>query len=131
MRSRAVLQMQLAAALCYIGEIPTEDAKALGDEGILSLFQFDHYPIAKEHGGPDASWNLKPRFILNHREKTKSDQKFSAKLRRVTKEQEAFRARMLAKSGQGDAPPRPKSRLQSRGFDKRYKKTFSRGTVLR
>lgn len=108
--------MQLAAALCWIGEISSDDAKALGDEGVISLFQFDHYPIAKEHGGPDESWNLKPRFIKDHREKTTKDQKFSAKLRKVTKEQEQFRARMLAKTGQGNAPPKPKSRIRSRGF---------------
>jgi hypothetical protein len=123
--------MQLAAALCVIGGIPTEDAKAMGEEGVLSLFEFDHYPLAKEHGGPDAHWNLYPRFIKDHRKKTTKDQKFSAKLRRVTTQQEDFRRRMLAKAGQADPPPKHQSRIKSAGFDKRWRKKMNGNVIPR
>lgn len=62
---------------------------------IVSLFQFDHYPIRHEAGGPAEPWNLVPRLIAVHRIKTKKDAGEIAKIRRITPAQEEFRARML------------------------------------
>lgn len=65
-------------------------------EQIVSLFQFDHYPIRHEAGGPDAPWNLVPRFLMEHRVKTsKIDMPEIAKIRRITKAEEEFRKRLL------------------------------------
>jgi len=130
-RAYIPLTEQLAAALIQIGEIPHEHAKKMTPAQIRSLFHLDHWPIAKVDGGPDKAWNLTWRLIKAHRRKTATiDQRDQTKARHLMPEQEAFRQRMLSKTGQASPPPRPTSRLQGRGFDKRYKKTF-RGAVLR
>lgn len=79
-RAHITLKTKLAAALCQmlrpnaegvlVPVIPYEDAKLMSEEQVLSLFHFDHYPIRKENGGPDSHWNLTPRPIPEHREKT-------------------------------------------------------------
>lgn len=79
---------------------------------IISLFQFDHCPIRHEAGGPDEPWNLEPRLIVPHRVKTATiDAPEIAKIKRVTKDQEQFRAMLLLKD-RGEA--KPKSRWGSR-----------------
>lgn len=105
------LKTRLAAALCQMLR-PNEDgvlervishdeAKALTPEEILSKFHFDHYPIRHEMGGPSEPWNLVPLPVSDHRNKTaKIDIPQIAKGKRIDKDQQAFRAKMLAKSGQ-------------------------------
>lgn len=121
-RDHIPLKVKLAAALCVIGEIPYLHAKRMTPEQVLSLFQWDHWPFpkGKPYNGPDAHWNLSPRLIKAHREKTATvDQPLFAKTRRVTAENEEFRRKMLAKAGQPTAPaPRskPKRKIKSRGF---------------
>lgn len=76
--------------------IPWDDSKLMTAAQIASLFQFDHYPIRHEAGGPAEPWNLVPRLIAAHRVKTaKIDIPEAGKIKRVSREQEEFRARML------------------------------------
>lgn len=99
--------------------IPHEHARLMTADQIISLFHFDHYPLCKADGGPDEPWNLEPRPIREHREKTaKVDVPQMAKTRRVVKSHEDFRRRLLAKDA---GEPREKSRwpkrpLRSRPF---------------
>lgn len=93
---------KLASALLQIkgddGQalIPWEDAKLMTAEQIISLFQWDHYPFRHEAGGPAEAWNLVPRFIREHREKTaKIDAPEIAKIKRISPAEEEFRQRLL------------------------------------
>jgi hypothetical protein len=80
--------------------IDHETAKTLTAAQIISLFHFDHYPIAVWMDGSDEPWNLVPKPIMEHRVKTaKYDTPASAKADRVTEDQERFRQKMLAKAG--------------------------------
>jgi len=72
-----------------------DHAKLMSSTQIVSLFQFDHYPIRHEAGGPDEAWNLVPRLIVPHREKTKKDVGEIAKIKRISKAEEEFRRRLL------------------------------------
>lgn len=103
------LKEKLAAALRVVGEIPFEHAQQLTADQIISLFQFDHYPIphAEPFNGPDVHWNLVPMLIAPHREKSaKHDTPEIAKTRRVSAAHEEFCRRILAKGGQCEAPPK-------------------------
>lgn len=81
-----------------------EHAKLLSADQIVSLFVWDHYPIRHEAGGPDEPWNLRPMLIRAHRDRTaKVDIPEIAKIKRVTRAQEEFRARLLAKD-RGEEP---------------------------
>ena len=113
-RKEIGLQTKLAAALLALGKIDYGHAKQMTAKQICSLYSFDHYPIRYAEGGPTEPWNLVPRLIPEHREKTaKVDVPQIAKARRLSQEQEAFRRRLLAKD-RGD--PRPASRWPKRKF---------------
>jgi hypothetical protein len=99
--------------------IPHDHAKLMTADQIISLFQFDHYPLRKEAGGPDEPWNLEPRPIREHRVKTATiDVPQVAKNRRVTKAQAEFQRRLLAKDAgePREASRWPKRKLRSRPF---------------
>lgn len=117
----ALLTMRVEENGKLVPFIDHETAKKLTADQIISLFNFDHYPIAKWMGGCDEPWNLRPMPIMPHREKSaKYDTPNSAKADRVTEEHERFRKVMLAKSGQGEAPQKPRSRLrkpEGHGYD--------------
>lgn len=126
-RDHIPLKTQLAAALCQIGEIPYEHAKGLTPEQVLSLFHLDHgifHAWEVSPGEYDKHWNMRFRFIAEHREKTKTDIKIIAKTKRLTKSNEEFRARLLAKA---DGEPTrtkqkrnwPSSKIPSRPFPSR------------
>ena len=118
------LKTRLAATLCQMLRPNAEgklervvdyrSAKAMTEDQVLSLFHFDHDPIPKHRDGPDAHWNLTPRPIPEHREKTaRIDAPEAAKDKRVVERQAEFRRKMLAKAGQTeDAPP---SQRQKKG----------------
>ena len=113
---------RLAATLCHmlrpdekgnlVPIIDHESAKNMTEDQILSVFNFDHYPVAKSLGGPDEHWNLTPRPIIEHRTKSaKIDTPMAAKVVRVTRKQAEFRQKMLAKIGQADPIPKKGRRL--------------------
>lgn len=109
-RSHISLKTKLASALLTLGDyqvdpatgrtrwmrfIPYLDAQLMTADQIISLFAFDHYPQRKADGGPDEPWNLEPRMIRAHREKTaKVDVPEMAKSKRILRKQEAHLERM-------------------------------------
>jgi hypothetical protein len=128
-RDHISFKTKLAAALCsllHVDEegrlvpiIPHEDAKNMHEDQILSLFHFDHFPIAKAFDGPETHWNLRPLLIKEHRVKTATkDAKEIAKGRRITKHNEEFRRKVLAKAfGELEqTSSKPKKKIQSAGF---------------
>jgi hypothetical protein len=64
------LTTQLASALLALGHVPYNDAKQMSAQQVISLYHFDHFPIPRAEGGPDEHYNLVPRLIAAHREKT-------------------------------------------------------------
>lgn len=85
---------------------------------VLSLVQWDHYPRRKSEGGTDDFFNLVPRAILEHREKTaKIDIPEIAKNKRLDEEHREFQRRILLK-GSGE-PSKPPSRWPKRKFPKK------------
>jgi hypothetical protein len=91
-------KIRLASALLALGDIPYEHAKSMSADQIISLYQFDHYPIRKRDGGPFMPWNLVPRLIAAHRHKTSTyDQPQIAKDRRLQAKQALHDERMAAK----------------------------------
>jgi len=125
-RDHIPLKTQLAAALSQLAEIPYEHARAMSADQIISLFHRDH-GIFHAWGGADEHWNLRFRLIADHREKTKIDVGIIAKAKRLTKAQEAFRARMLAKQTGGDiAPSQSRRSWPSMSFPKSSRKLPSR-----
>lgn len=98
------MRIKLAATLLQMRDelgqllIPYEHAKKMSPEQIISLFQFDHYPIPAAEGGPDRPWNLMPRLIAAHRDKTRrEDVPRIAKNKRVKGKHEAHVERMRLK----------------------------------
>jgi hypothetical protein len=96
---------KLAAALLQMRDgltggrlIPYDHAKKMTARQIISLFEYDHYPIAKSEGGPDEPWNLRPMLIPAHRERTrKHDLPRIAKNKRVRARHERHLERMRTK----------------------------------
>ena len=75
---------EVTGKCCRVNLIPYEDSKRMTADQIISLFAFDHYPQRKADGGPDEPWNLEPRLIQAHREKTaKVDVPEMAKSKRI------------------------------------------------
>lgn len=119
---------RLASALLALGLVEYEHAKAMGRENFLSLFHFDHGIL---HGVEvnDEFWNLTPRLIPPHREKSKADTGIVAKVKRMARATSEAQARLLAKATGQDAPEprRRKVKIKSRGFQKGYRPIRSRG----
>ena len=122
-RRHISLRTKLASALCQmmrpdengklVRVIDHETAKALTEDQVLSIFAYDHDPIPKHRDGPDTHWNLVPRPIPEHREKTaKVDVPGAAKDKRIMERQAEFRRKMLAKAGQDE--PSPPTQRQKR-----------------
>ena len=119
-RKSIPLKTKLAAALLTMrrpndaGEleliISHDHAKLMSDDQIISLFHFDHYPIPHAHGGPDEAWNLEPRPIAEHREKTATvDQPMMAKVDRIVK-REAGKTKPPQIQSRGFTPAKPQRR---------------------
>ena len=115
-RRHIPLETKLAATLLQLGHVEYDHAKAMTAAQICSLYAFDHYPIRAVDGGPDEPWNLVPRLIRAHRDKTaKIDQPAIAKDRAIARREEEFRRRLLAKDrGEPRSQSRwPKRKMQS------------------
>lgn len=105
----------------FVRVISYTEAKTMTADQIIARFHFDH-GVAHVHEGPAEPWNLTPLPIADHRVKTATiDVPRIAKGKRITKDQEEFRRRLLAKDrGEPKAPSKWGSRkLQSRGFERR------------
>lgn len=128
-RAHISLKEKLAAALCQmlcddgtgklVPVIPYDDAKRMTADQVLSLWRWDHYPVRHADGGPDKHFNLVPRLIREHREKTaKVDVPQIRKADRIRRADDAAVNRLLARDA---GEPRQRSRwpsrkIQSRGF---------------
>lgn len=132
-RGHIRFQTLLAAALGQLGGIPHEHRKALTEKQILSLFQRDHDPIPVHIEEINEHWNIQWMLRPDHKFKTaKSDIPMLRKGDRIAAEHQEFINRLLAKSSQADAAPKPKSKwgtrkLQSRGFQRTEKSNATRG----
>lgn len=151
------LKEQLAAALRQLGDIPWEDARKMDADQVISLYHCDHgiFKTWEESPGEfDKHWNLTFRFIGAHREKTKGDVKIIRKADRVSEAHADHTARMAAKAGvppmamaafekaleicadfkrtaRREARPKPKAKIQSRGFAKGKRKMQSRNSFAK
>lgn len=134
-RAHIGLKTKLCSALCqlvrydetnaeFVKIIPHDRAKLMTEDEILSVYEWQHYPIPKAHDGPDTHWNLQPMVKAAHREVTaKIDIPMIAKGKRIQRANEEAVRRLLAKDrGEPKAKSRwPQGRkLQSRStFEKR------------
>jgi hypothetical protein len=84
--------------------IPRDEAKQMTAESIVSRFDFDHVELYALGGSIHPS-NLVPRPRAEHREKSRKDTSVVAKVKRLSKDQEDFRSRVLAR-----APGEPRAR---------------------
>jgi hypothetical protein len=116
---------RLAAALaCLLPPMRRDELrryKATADD-VLSLFHFDHIELHALNGS-DAWWNLDPKMVGPHREKSRQDTAIVAKVKRLSAEHEDFRRRVLSPIKRASKPKSkwPKRKLQSRGFPRRRK----------
>ena len=103
------LRTKYASALLALGDIPYEHAKLMSEEQICSLYELDHN-IRKAEGGTDDFWNLRPRLIAAHREKTRRDIPEIWHNKRARNLQEAHKLRMADKEAGMSARPASKWR---------------------
>lgn len=117
-RPHVSLRVKLAAALLTIvrpdenGElrrvISHADAQKMTADQIISLYNFDHWPIRFADGGCSEPWNLEPRPIIEHRRKTaKKDVPEMKKARKIAKRRAADtlpRVQVMGDLATGPAP---------------------------
>src|SRR5258706_15812430 len=76
---------KLAAALaCLLPPMRRDELRRLHakTEDVLSLFEFDHV-VLHAHDGSDEWWNLDPKYVAAHREKSRRDTSIVAKVKRL------------------------------------------------
>lgn len=110
--------------------ISHDEAKMLTAHQIVSLFDFDHYPIEERDGGPAVAWNLTPRLKPEHRKKTGADAKRRAKGKRLQKAQAAHVEAIAAKASEFPARTRQKSVMPGSRASK-YKRKLNGKVELR
>jgi hypothetical protein len=141
-RKHIPLKTKLAAALCQMLRpnadgrlepvIDHESSKAMTEDQVLSVFNWDHYPVPKHRDGSDAHWNLTPRPIIEHRRKSATiDTPGAAKDARLSTKQSAFRSRMLAKLGRAEESKQTKAGRPIDGSKSSPWKKKINGTVER
>lgn len=128
-RGHVSYKTKLVAALCQMryevdGKLELilthEDAKALSEDQILSIFHWDHDPIPHAEEGEDTHYNLVPKLIPGHKKKTATvDVPGIAKRKRVATGH-IEHTRTLA-TPRDQRPPK-QSRWGSRPFQKREKR---------
>jgi hypothetical protein len=141
-RKKPTMAEKLDAALLALMEAKgldydREAVKGLPAGAVASWFEVDHYPIPVANGGSNHPTNLVPRLKAEHREKTaRKDIPMIAKGKRISKDHEAFRQRMLAKlqtdvdaiTPSGGNPK--KAKIRSGGFSKTHRRKLD-GSVVR
>jgi len=108
------LPEKLAATLaCLLSQEVRDDLRSrkVPAPEVLSLFHFDHI-ILHSFGGSDEWWNLDPKLVKPHQEKSKIDTKIAAKAKRIDKKWIPFKEAILA----GRKPPKRISRWPKRKF---------------
>lgn len=143
-RDYVSLETKLAAALLALGHIPHCDAGLMTADQIISLYEFDHYPIRHADGGSNHPSNLRPLGIMEHRKKTAEvDAPAIAKGRRLRGNEALHRAHMASKAGNYKlaaeilaTAPKPgrlkaKKKIPSRPFGKVHRPLRSRSSFER
>ena len=136
-REHISLKTKLASALLTLGHVDYSHAKGMTADQIISLYAWDH-GILHAIEPNDSFWNLTPRLIAEHREKSKRDTAIVAKSKRILRKQEAHLLRMGMDMVSGvivDSPrrktpwameavkwPATKRRIPSRPFPKNKRK---------
>ncbi len=116
---------RLAAALSRL--LPPEQEKELRErrvsaKAIIALFHNDHI-VLHALDGSDLWWNLDPKIIAPHLEKSRRDTSIVAKVRRIEKEPEKWRS--LSGPKQSPAPSRRrKVKIRNRGFQQGQKRKW-------
>lgn len=122
-RKEPTLKAKLAAAVRELLGIPFEHAQLMTEDQMLSLIQWDHilyHSQNRDDPDVDSHWNLDPLTIKGHRIKTaKKDVPQIAKTKRIAKDTEEFRRRLL--TPRDERPPK-QSRWGKRPFPQRRKK---------
>ncbi len=77
-----------------------EEAKQLGAERVIGMFDRDHDPIKHEDGGPDLHFNLTWTLRPQHRIKSAQQQRQKKRDRKIT-ETNAKHAAAMTNKGQG------------------------------
>ncbi len=124
-RSYVPLPERLAATLaCLLSQEQRDDLRRrkVKAEGVISLFHFDHV-IFHAHGGAAKWWNLDPKLVAEHREKTaKIDVPAIAKSKRIRRANDEFFRRLLAKS-EGVPPHNSTHKLTRKWANRKFPKT--------
>lgn len=132
-RKRLTLKTKLASAIRELFKVNYEHAKLMSEDQMLSLVNYDH-GILYATDPIDEHWNLTPRMILPHREKSRRDTGIIAKAKRIDDKEAAHKERVELKTFMGEMqahsfatdckPSRwAKGRkMQSRKFQKRGKR---------
>lgn len=125
-RAHISFKTKLVAALCQMRHevdgkweliLNHAEAKALSEDQILSLFQWQHGVIPHGEGGPDTHFNIEPMLIQAHRKVTREvDIPGIAKRKRVATAHTEHERTMSTPRDQRPAKP---SRWGSRPFQKR------------
>jgi len=132
-RKSIPLKTKLAALLAIHLGIPYPHRKLMTEDQVLSLVEWDHHPILWEtlHPDRDLFWNIVPRGIRAHREKTKHDAKIVAKGRRIR--QKEWERRNKAFLAWGEAMEGPNRNIMiamgeaiRRGFEEGARDTYER-----
>ncbi len=128
-RAHIGLKTKLASALLALGHVSYTDAQAMGAENLISLYQWDHNIL---HGIKvnNEFWNLTPKLIREHREKSKRDTAIVAKSKRIRRREVAHTA-MMSTDSWGDVDRAVeflsrKRRIPSRPFPNKQRK-FANG----
>ena len=109
---------KLAAALLTLGDVPYEDAKQMTADQIVSLYQFDHFPILHGIEAIDEPWNLVPRLIIPHRKKSGIDKGIIAKVGRIARKHARITKLQTAPTQEPSKPERRRKKIPSRPFPK-------------
>lgn len=134
---------KMASVLCILFDIPYEHQLLMHRDQVISLFEWDHYPVRKADGGTDEFHNLRPLLPGPHAIKTATiDVPQIAKSRRSRNKQAVHNYKMAVKvhgeaeaaqqfPGVGRLLRRRKSKIANRGFPKGHRPMRSRNTFRR
>jgi len=118
-RSYVRLPEKLAATLaCLLPQAERDDLRnrRVPASEVISLFEFDHI-VLHSFGGSNFWFNLDPKLVQPHREKSKKDTAIAAKAKRIDKKWTEFMSKVSARPKSEKKHKWAKRKLQSRsGF---------------
>lgn len=120
-RKYITLPDRLAAALACL--LPQDERARLRAEQVpakvvIALFHFDHLHL-HTFGGSDKWFNLDPKLVAVHREKSRRDTSIAAKAVRIDEKWQEFHRIMAAGRKKWTSPPKRKSAWPSKKFGRK------------